>query len=355
MARIISRKYTCQIQLWQDCNLNCSHCWRDAKYDNVKLNTDYLVNDLEKFISHIIKIKKIVKKWFFRIQLTWWEVFLYFDKIKKIIHLLDKFPEIEIAFLTNWTIITDEHIEYLKKYKDRAVFQISIDWLEKAHESFRWNWTFKKSIKNIIRLWEEWFVVWAQSVINSENYKETANLIKLFCELPIRWFSFRKMLDVWRAKDFSDENKENAISRIMYLKYHYAILLKMKDYISFKWKNLSLWCDSVASLYAHPELDYNIWYCHVHHNDVIWIEPNWDVFLCPRLPIKIWNIYQDWLINIHKKRYIKTYKSLFKLNKTCETCDTKQRCVWWDLCEIYNFYWNLDWHKSLICENYDNK
>jgi len=58
---------TIQAQLWQDCNLKCKHCWRDAKMDIEKLNTDKISRKISNFI---LKLNKSNQDYFFTINLS---------------------------------------------------------------------------------------------------------------------------------------------------------------------------------------------------------------------------------------------------------------------------------------------
>lgn len=333
--------YTIQIQMWQDCNLNCSHCWRDAENWWIKLKPDNIINNLSDFFIFFKEKYKNIK---IMLNITWGEIFMYFDKIKPFLKLIDVFNFIEINLFTNWTLITDKHLNFLKKYKNNITIQISIDWFQETHDKIRWKGNFKKSIDNIIKIWKLWFTIRVQSVISTINIKEIAWLIVFFCELPIKFLSFRKILWVWRAKNM----KWNSIKTDEYINEFYWTISEMYKYIIYKWKILSLWCDISAITFKYKNLKKLVWNCWVITNNVIWIEPDWKILLCSRLPIKIWNIYEDSLIDIYWK-YLDNVSKYFSISSECKKCSEYNTCKWWDLCDIYQSYWNLKWHTSFLC------
>lgn len=339
---------TIQIQTWQDCNLNCKHCWRDARFNHIKLDTELVVSKLDDFVdfynsSHWTNEKIII-------SLTWWEITLFFDKILPFFSLLEKYANIELRLFTNWLNITP-YKDFLERYKDRIWIQISIDWLESEHDYMRWKWTFQKSINSIRILWDAWFRVRAQAVITERNHKNLFFLLKFLSRLPIKEIWFRKLLDVWRVwniwwveKGTSDiENRNN------FLYYVYSNMLKLSKNLTGIDKPLFFWCDTVALVWDNHNYSSAVWMCWVHIKRIIGIDYNGEVQLCPRLPIWIGNIYEDSLIDLYLNKYSQKYESLFTLNKKCAGCDVKNRCNGWDLCETYAYYGNLDGHKALIC------
>lgn len=336
--------YTIQIQMWQDCNLSCTHCWRDAKMEWEKLKLDLLINKLSDYMV-FLKEKHKEDNLKVAISLTWGEIFLYFDKLLSILPLLDKYDFLELKLLTNWTLIKEEYLSILAKYKDRIVIQISIDWFQETHDKIRGKWTFKKSILTIKKLWDLWFRLRVQAVISDNNISELAGLVLFFCELPVKSIWFRKILWIWRAENII----KNWFNSKKYIDDFYWVIDQMRDYINLADKQLYLWCDVAAITKKYKSLAAHAWTCWVINNNVIWIEPDWKIFLCPRLPIKIWNVYEDSLIDINKK-YDGIVSNIFKNSNKCNTCSEFKKCKWGDLCDIYTSYANLKNHTSFLCK-----
>ncbi len=332
---------TIQAQVWQDCNINCSHCWRDAKFDKIKLDTDKLYDQLKSFLDKYSKYNDKI-----RISLTWWEIFLYFDRLKKLISLLDLYENVEIWLLTNGLLISDDHLLFLEKYKSKLIIQISIDWIWEIHDKIRWKWNFDKSIKTIMKLKNLWFIMKAQAVIGDFNYDNLIDLFKLFLKLRIELVWFRKMLPSWRWKDLLNDDLDYRKEKLYDF---YNKILSISNNLNKNWK-VWFWCDSVAAISGWPKYSKLLWTCWVHDKRVLWIEFNWDITLCSRLPIVIWNIYTDSLIEVYENNYLQKYFDIYKINEDCRKCEYLSFCKWGDLCEIYSYYNNLDWHKSLICK-----
>jgi len=336
--------YTIQIQMWQDCNLNCTHCWRDAENWLIKLDSDKIINNLSEFFM-FLKNKHKDKEVKIMINLTWGEIFMYFDKIKTFFKLIEKYNFVELNLFTNWTLFTKVHLDFLEKYKEKITIQISIDWFKNTHDKIRWKWNFKKSIDNVIKIWEMWFKVRVQAVITQENINEIAWLSVFFCELPVKYISFRKVLWSGRAKNidwiWNEENK--------YRDEFYSTITKIHKFVLSKWKILSLWCDIAAITKKYDNFKNITWGCWVITNNVLWIEPDWNILLCSRLPIQIWNIYNDKLTDIYSKYSTEVSKN-FKLWENCKKCSELNTCKWWDLCDIYERYWDIKWHTSFLCK-----
>ena len=343
------KSFGIQIQLWQDCNLSCIHCWRDALKNGVYLDIDILIKNLEKFFGYMNYNYKIRK---FYINLTWWEIFLYAKKILKLIQFFHKKTlegkyNIYVNLLTNGTLLSKSLVTELVKYKKIVRIQISFDGLVATHDYYRWSWSFKKSFKGLLNVLDANINTVVQLVINEKNSEEIINYIKFFSKFPIKIIWIRKMLIVWRAKKILKEHYKKRND------YTFKVYRNIFEYLKNNKTNIkiSLGCDAVALRKFFKEIPSNviIWKCNVHDKQIIWIEPNGDVLLCPRLPIKIWNLYEDDLINIYKIKYSKIYESSFSPSDKCKKCEFYQFCKWWDLCEIYSYFGDLKGHSSLLC------
>lgn len=335
---------TIQAQLWQDCNLKCKHCWRDAKMDIEKLNTDKISRKISNFI---LKLNKSNQDYFFTINLSWWEILLYPEKLVPFLKLLDKFDNLKIWLLTNWTIWNEKINSILEKYKYRIYLQISIDWLEKDHDFFRWKWSFQKSVNNSYEITNKWYQLLWQTVLSSYNEKNIDDFLDFFLNSPIYRLSIRKILETGRAINF-DKNTTIIEQRNIYLKSFLNKLEKKLHLFKEKDKELYLWCDAVALPMLNNNVSNFTGKCWVYNKSIIWIEPNWDIYLCPRLPIRIWNIYKHSLNKSYNK-YDKILKKKLTISNKCAWCQLSNKCISWDLCEIYQHYWDLKSHSSLIC------
>ena len=89
--------------------------------------------------------------------------------------------------------------------------------------------------------------------------------------------------------------------------------------------------------------------CWVHEKRIMWIEPNWDIYLCPRLPITIGNIYRDDIVDVFENKYDERYEKMFSLSKECEQCSLVKECIGGDLCEKYSYYGDIDGKTWILC------
>jgi len=338
--------FTLQIQLWQDCNLRCIHCWRDAKKDNLYLDIDFLLSELERFFDTSDVFEKFERIY---LNLSWWEIFLYPEKIKKILDfLLDYLSRNSLGWrfycrlMTNGTLLDVGIVSRLKKYKSFLIVPISFDGLEKTHDFIRWKGTFKKSLKALNFLVDNDILSEVQMVIMKYNYKEILDYIKFFSKFKLNRIGIRKPLFEGRFKGEYHERKQ-------YLDYVYKIINLVVIKSKRLQKLIKLWCDAAWVVKKYSNLINNVWSCGVHFKSVLWIEPNWDVRMCPRLPIKLGNIYKISLTELYNNYYEDLYNKLFKPSTYCKYCKLYTWCGWGDLCEIYSYYGNLDSHPSLLC------
>lgn len=130
-----SAMYQVMVNTTLDCNLNCWYCYEDL-IPKSKLKKE-VINAIEKHIELQYSRSRfnILKMSFFG-----GEPFVNFEGIKKLLDFAKLFcaeRDIELVadFTTNATLITQEHIEFLKNF--RCHFQITLDGNRKMHNSIK--------------------------------------------------------------------------------------------------------------------------------------------------------------------------------------------------------------------------
>lgn len=181
------------INVWvhttNSCNIACTYCY--IHKDNTHMSNEIY----DKFYEKIIELVKArgLRKVTLRMaggepltRFSYYKSFL--EKLKADLKLLE--CKLEIAFLTNLTILTDEFIEFVKKHK--CGITVSIDGLKEYNDVNRiyanGNGTFDKIEKNLDILKEHKIGVFVNIVIAEQNL---AGILDLTKYLVVRGIGFR--------------------------------------------------------------------------------------------------------------------------------------------------------------------
>ncbi len=144
-----------------NCNLRCKHCFRSEYYCD-ELNKDKIDKLIDLFINKNVN----------RIILTGGEPL----KSKNLFYIAEKLQgKIKLGIATNGTLLTNEIISRLLKYKIKD-FQISLDGATEYYNDFiRGNGVYKKVISNIKKLLKFDCRVTLAMTVNSFNYDDILN------------------------------------------------------------------------------------------------------------------------------------------------------------------------------------
>lgn len=163
-----SAMYQVMVNTTLDCNLNCWYCYEDL-VPKSKLSQD-VISTIKKHIG--VQYQKdrfnILKMSFFG-----GEPFVNFEGIKELLDFaksfcLDRNIELIADFTTNATLITRDHINYLKDF--RCHFQITLDGNRKMHNSI------KKDKESILK----------------DTYQKTIDVLSLIdSNISNRWIAVR--------------------------------------------------------------------------------------------------------------------------------------------------------------------
>jgi radical SAM protein with 4Fe4S-binding SPASM domain len=146
-------------------------------------------------------------------------------------------------------------------------------------------------------------------------------------------FDFVRVVPMWKAsKDIMVSDKE--FRKLLYEVLKLEQKLKLKNYKLQIWKKDHLW----KLLYfennkLNIDLDDKAYGCWMWYRHLTIIE-NWDVLLCRKLPIKIWNIKKRDLISIYENSLYIDKIHKWTLIKWCSNCQLKNVCRW---CPAVNY------------------
>ena len=120
------------------CNNKCNYCWVYKNDFSIKYFDNFGLDD---FFEKLLYISSITDDQ--KIRFFWWESFLKFDIIKKII----KKEYFNYSINTNLSLINNDKLKFIKKNNVKLIF--SCNWRLKSHLKTRWN-----NIKETLKLYK---------------------------------------------------------------------------------------------------------------------------------------------------------------------------------------------------------
>lgn len=212
------------IILTNRCNLKCVYCGRNENENNDCIYRE-LSNDewLEIFKDAMsVGLKKV--------NMTGGEIFCrkdVIDLIEKTINL-----GLEVSIETNGTIVNQDQIEYLKKFKDHLSISISLDGINKeTNDKTRGNGSFDKTFKTINIIKNSGIPLRIITVLSKNNYDEIPELATTIHEKL--GLGFRLLPNIIEYGKGVEANDEHGISypKIKELmdNFYYDFLRKHKD------------------------------------------------------------------------------------------------------------------------------
>ncbi|MDO8570536.1 MAG: PqqD family peptide modification chaperone [Candidatus Daviesbacteria bacterium] len=290
---------TAEIELTNQCNLNCIHCFNMTDRRKKSLETA----EMKHIIDELFSIGTIL------LIFTGGEVFSRKD-IGELIEYADK-KDFLIRILTNATLIGDNEIKMLKKFRVISV-QVSIySHIPEIHDSItKKQGSFFKSIKAIKKMISNNIHVEIATPLMKVNFSEREGIKKLAETLGIR---HRYSYPIFERNDGSKDV--------------YALRPSKKEIFQFFSEDLN------QIIYLPRTEDEPI--CGVGVNTCM-INPQGDLFPCTLLNIKIGNLLKQKLKVLWNSSEI--LKKLRKLRiKNLETCVKCPSTAYCNLCLGHNW------------------
>lgn len=199
-----------QWKVTNKCNLKCKHCYL-GKLDNKELSKKELMNIAEKLASSNIM----------EVTITGGEALLV-PSLPDIVALLIK-NDIKVNIFTN-ALLLDRFEKKLSNLlgrnpTDKLDFFISIDGLEKSHDSIRGKGTYKKTIDNIKKAIIKGYRVTTNSVLSKMNYKDIPKLYTQLYKLGVYKIQISNIIDAGNA------NSEMKLT----IKEHESFIKELKE------------------------------------------------------------------------------------------------------------------------------
>ncbi len=179
-------------ELTYRCNLNCNMCFQKRISEGEELK----LADIQKIVTGLNSISK-------KINLTGGEIFVR-DDIFEILHILEK-RNVKVFIITNGTLLNQEKVELLLKFRNIIGIQFSIDGSKQIHDKIRrLSGAFDKTCE-VIKLINNRMRVSIACVIMPENIENLTSVLKVARDLKIR--------NVGYTFEYFNTNQELEIAR----------------------------------------------------------------------------------------------------------------------------------------------
>lgn len=307
------------ISATQGCNLECLHCYSNAKK---QLQNEMKFESIKELINDLASMpwKNDVSV----VGLTGGEYFMRPDALEIIdyIHV----NGFKVLVSSNSLLLTDSIISKLSTYKNFKI-SISLDGpTVDIHEKIRGEGTFNKTVENIKKLTGNGIFVGVNMFVYQGNIHLIKETIQLADELGVESFNCLNLMRVGRAN--SPRSKKNLIRIPEYALYNelFSILRENSRY-----KNLmknSTFANQIMGVAAGIKSHY----CGIGTNRALYVRSNGDIYPCPDTAISrfhIGNVRSEKLMDIwEKSALLKELRELDvdTLNKTCSKCDVRYFC-----------------------------
>lgn len=313
--------FAIQWHITSDCLNQCRHCYMydqgNVKKENISFgNFKKIYMNIEDFCK---KYDLLIQKYY----LTGGAPQLNPDFEKIINFLANENKKIYIMDIPE--LVNDNCIKLLKKYNVRS-FQMSLDGMEKTHDFFRGNGSFKRTIIACNLLADNGIEPHIMYTVSEHNIDEVLPLIEYLKKAVKRAnFAFDFIVNEGNSKDLKTSIPVQKVKELLISYFNLAIKnnsenenikLGMKPSI---FNILGLYLDEDKAEYTQ---NYSV--CAGCYNgwSSIAILPNGDVLPCRRLPIRIGNLLTDSFENIFLEspllRKFRRYRSNFLECGQCE-------------------------------------
>lgn len=177
------------------CNLRCKHCnTSDTWAIENELSFDEIISVFDR-----LKDERI-----FSLTIFGGEPFCH-PRIFDIFDRLNKYP-FRFSILTNGTLIDKDAVKRLKCLRFFAGIQVSIDGSSaEVHDWQRGPGSFSSAMRGVELLHKSGLDVTIKAIINTVNYKDIENMVKLAIGLGLDGMDFGDAVECGRAAVFADK------------------------------------------------------------------------------------------------------------------------------------------------------
>lgn len=301
--------FTLQWHITHRCNLRCKHCYQEDY--NAFENFDEAKHILDQY-CRLLKEYNCVG----RLNITGGEPLIHphlFDLLR-----LARDRNIKTGVLTNGTLIGEWEARRLKACNVDYV-QVSLDGMEKVHNSIRGKGSFEKAVNGIYALKSQGIFTSISFTAQSNNYKELKKLA-LFCRdigADKLWFD-RVIIPT------EDDIEQCTLSSERFWKLcRSAARLNRKGMV---------FCG--RALQFIPCKNKLVYHCSAGENLLI-VLANGDVMPCRRIPLIIGNVKESDLLTLHQNSPVMRELRSVGIPQGCKSCDYASLCRGGSKCVSY--------------------
>lgn len=317
------------------CNAKCKHCGSRAG-ENVNIEDELTTEEIKNTFKSIAGKYDATK---ILLNVTGGEPLIREDLFDVMKYATDL--GFNWGITTNGMLINDQIIKKMKETK-LATMSISLDGLEKSHDTFRGiKGGYKKILENIDKLKQNKFLHCFQitTVVNKLNINELEEMYKVMQELEVDSWRVINMDPIGRAND----NKKLALDRDDYKYLLNFIKEKNKEAIF----DVTYGCAHYTTMEFEKEVRNNMFFCGTAYTTAS-ILYNGDIYVCPnverRKELIQGNVKNDDFIDVWENKF-KWFRDLNKLKS--EEC---KGCKEWKYCRGDSLHtWDFDNKKPKLC------
>lgn len=306
------------VLLTNRCNLKCIYCGRNENKDNScakqELTADEWINIFED--AKTVGLKKV--------NMTGGEIFCRKDVLEIIERTINL--GLDVSIETNGTVVTEEQIKYLSRFKDHLSISISLDGIRKeTNDLTRGNGSYERAFKTINIIKKYNIPLRIITVLSKNNYDEIPELATTIHEkLGLGFRLLPNIIEYGKGVEASETEAVdyNRIQKLMN-DFYYEFLRKHNDA-----KNLSIELNMAiipVDIYQHSLCPWGkgmlgigysgkVALCHVGSDNDLFIFDN----------VKYNPISKIWKENKKLKQYKKLNPD--KLKGICGNCLARNLC-----------------------------
>ncbi|MDR3292093.1 MAG: radical SAM protein [Methanobrevibacter sp.] len=198
---------TISLFLTDKCNFKCQHCYSESgTHNHTFINTE--------IIDIVSELSELGMR---NVEINGGEPFLH-PSFNKIMGTVCRVSD-HVKILTNGSVISDEHIELLSKFRDKIEFQVSLHGTSNFVNSFvNVDNGFNYIISGIKKLVDNDFTVDISMCVSKDNVNEIVDTAKVAHSLGCKSFNLSSTMELGRATsnylDFKTDEIQKSLNII---------------------------------------------------------------------------------------------------------------------------------------------
>lgn len=315
----MTRFFGLQWHLTNECDQRCQHCYIWQKHEKEGLSAMLTIKQCAAVIDDFIAFcsEMDVSPY---IAITGGDPLLY-PQIWEVLSLLHE-KNIHFTILGNPFHLTLEYAEKLKKLGCLS-YQMSIDGLEKTHDSLRKKGSFQTTLNSFPLLHKVGIRSLVMATVSLVNYKEIPDIAKLCVEHKVSNFAFSRYCP-------TRGDKEHNIPPLLYRQFLATMWQVYSEYVdsgtNFALKD-HLWVpflyeEELYQLYEEDGLVLSGCNCAIRHMTLL---PNGTVYACRRFDSIVGKIGQQTFKEIFFSKEMDKYRQINQLDG-CKDCKLLNYC-----------------------------